>query len=205
MNKDKEYYISQTNMYFDTLDTSSDVKEYPTYSIKVIRWEWPPWLVLTGFGNVKYIDEALRFTFASECKCINRRIEFFKTNPYTRCTVTFYYDGNNIPIDIYEEFTFNSDGEITFIEAWWNKINYQGQLSGVDSIGLPIVSTRMSSLIPGINNKDGVDLNSKEMQDACDKSALVYDFKKRAQDFELSIIKELLPQIFDSKRQDLPY
>ena len=40
----------------------------------------------------------------------------FSVQPFARCYVTFEYkDG---PCPIYEEFVFNDQGEMTFIEAW---------------------------------------------------------------------------------------
>ena len=43
------YYADQSNKYFDTLDTYADRSSKPKYSSHVIRWEWYPWLYLTGF------------------------------------------------------------------------------------------------------------------------------------------------------------
>ena len=51
-------------------------------------------------------------------KVINRVCKGFNVQPFGRCHVTFMYKGHDGRVDIYEEFTFNDQGEITFIEAW---------------------------------------------------------------------------------------
>jgi hypothetical protein len=51
-------------------------------------------------------------------RVVNRVCKIATTQPFGRCHVTFKYFGRNAPVNIYEEFTFNEFGEITFIEAW---------------------------------------------------------------------------------------
>lgn len=60
-----EYYIEQAIAYFDSLDTTKDNAK-PKYHKHVARFEWPPWLLLTGLGREKMssIDKAIRFVFA---------------------------------------------------------------------------------------------------------------------------------------------
>lgn len=43
---------------------------------------------------------------------------FFVQNPFVRMIVEIHYEGSSEPLRIYEEFSFNSQGEMTFIEAW---------------------------------------------------------------------------------------
>ena len=114
-----EYYAEQSSRYFDTMDYSTDVPA-PPYSELVARWEWPPWLLLTAFGaeNIEATDTLLLLypSIVPERDC-----RFFDEQPFGRCRVVFYYDdeshqGRGCPI--YEEFTFNDAGEVTFIEAW---------------------------------------------------------------------------------------
>lgn len=119
---EKDYYIDQANQYFDSLDTSVE-KGKPNYSSKLARWEWQPWLILTGFGKEKtlLIDGAIRAS--GKCICVNREHRFFDQNPFIRSVITFYYGEDDIvnktnALRILEEFTFNDSGEITFIEAW---------------------------------------------------------------------------------------
>ena len=49
---------------------------------------------------------------------IDRDCRFFEVQPFTRCRVVFNYKRKNTFVPIYEEFTFNDRGEISFIEAW---------------------------------------------------------------------------------------
>lgn len=123
-----EYYINQANEYFNSLDTTK--REYmPKYNQNVARFEWPPWLLLTGLGKERTIaiDEAIRLM--GPCVCVDRNHKLFASNPFVRSVITFYYGKEDIekkihPVRIYEEFTFNSIGEITFVEAWWDN-NYK--------------------------------------------------------------------------------
>jgi len=158
---EKEYYKDQVNQYFDSLDTSVE-KGKPKYSPKIARWEWPPWLILTGYGDEKMriIDGAIRKS--GQCICVNRQHRFFPQNPFIRSVVTFYYGEEDVanrtnPLRIFEEFTFNDIGEITFIEAWWDR-DYRGLLPPLDDNGWPIdqdAVNRISTQIPGLGNSDG--------------------------------------------------
>lgn len=51
-NKDSEYYKNQGHAYFDLLtstnDTDANVDSKVKYSTYMIRWEWEPWLLMTG-------------------------------------------------------------------------------------------------------------------------------------------------------------
>ena len=113
-----EYYVEQAHLYFNTMDTAADRDVGPDYSELVARWEWPPWLRLTGFGRESMIaaDILLRLY---ESTIPIRDCRAFDVHPFGRCRVTFYYaEHDGQPCPIYEEFTFNDAGEITFIEAW---------------------------------------------------------------------------------------
>ena len=41
-----EHYVDQALRYFDALDQTSPPDSLPSYGERVIRWEWPPWLLL---------------------------------------------------------------------------------------------------------------------------------------------------------------
>ena len=98
---------------------------HPRYAPRVVRYEFPPWLLTTGYGvqTMRNVDELLRL-YSTDYKSIDCR--GFDTQPFGRCHVVFLYgkDDPNTPEDdrtecpIYEEFTFNDEGQITFIEAW---------------------------------------------------------------------------------------
>ena len=58
-----EYYVAQANLYFDTLDTRADPALVPEYSTRVARWEWPPWLKLTGYERDLMISSTRQALF----------------------------------------------------------------------------------------------------------------------------------------------
>ena len=45
-----DHYADQGMKYFDSLDESADPESKPDDAEGVARWEWPPWLLLTGYG-----------------------------------------------------------------------------------------------------------------------------------------------------------
>lgn len=53
-----EHYIEQAGLYFDTLDTDAPPENIPDYNEFVARWEWEPWLLLTGYGERDMIQTA---------------------------------------------------------------------------------------------------------------------------------------------------
>ena len=110
-----EYYIDQGVKYFLTMESSVPNHVQPNYSDLVIRWEWPPWLKLTGYKRRNLINtDILLKLYPTKYDTID--CQFFEVQPFCRCHVIFNYSGTRIPI--YEEFVFNDKGEITFIEAW---------------------------------------------------------------------------------------
>lgn len=109
-------YVDQGQRYFDTLDADADPKSVPDYAPRVARWEWPPWLKLTGYerDQMLAIGDLLRQFDPS--KVLQRDCRAFAVQPFGRCHVVMAYGGG--PCPIYEEFTFNDQGQVTFIEAW---------------------------------------------------------------------------------------
>ena len=178
--QDLTYYAEQGSKYFDTLDSYADPNSVPNYSELVARWEWPPWLKLTGLGaeQMVLIDRLLRLypTAVPERDC-----QAFSAQPFGRCHVVFTYQGR--PCAIYEEFTFNDQGEITFIEAWsdlpgmlptTDPDDYWAEGEGVH---------RLSTKVPGLGNATGrIDLDGSCMLAAARKDGDVADFVKRAED-----------------------
>ena len=207
----ESYYIGQANEYFDSLDTSVE-KGKPNYSVKVARWEWPPWLILTGFHKQKVhvIDGLIRAS--GPCICVNRTLKFFPQNPYIRSVITFYYGKSDIenkenPLQIYEEFTFNDSGEITFVEAWYDQ-PYKDLLPPLDENGWPISQEsvkRLSTQIPGLGNPDGlIDLNSEAMIACAKSNQIVADFRDRAEHFDKAVATVLVEQLVQNKRSMRP-
>ncbi|MEC9072148.1 MAG: hypothetical protein VX938_07205, partial [Myxococcota bacterium] len=111
-----EHYVQQAERYFDTLDVSVEPVITPIYSDNVARWEWPPWVLLTGLGRDDMVDTAEALRDLDPSTVPERDCRAFDTQPFARCYVVFEYEEGLCPI--YEEFTFNDAGEVTFIEAW---------------------------------------------------------------------------------------
>ncbi len=186
-----EYYAEVSSRYFDTMDYTIEAEAMP-YGDLVARWEWPPWLKLTGF-SAETIEEtdALLTLFPSVVQ--ERDCRGFDTQPFGRCRVTFYYDahdGRGCPI--YEEFVFNDAGEVTWIEAWSDQPGYLPMDGDVDPWAHGDDVTRLSARIPGLGNPEGrIDLDSQAMAKAEDADADVADFAYRARDWATTWLDEL--------------
>ena len=188
--RNPEYYVQQGNKYFDTLDTSADPESVPDYSPLVARWEWPPWLLLTGFGEETLIstDEFLKEFDPSTVP--DRECKFFPVQPFCRCYVTFVYEGG--PCPIYEEFTFNDQGEMTFIEAWSDLPGMRPMPDSSDRWAEGPDIHRLSTKVPGLGNQQGlIDLDSQWMKAAEASDPEIADFAMRARDQWLYWSQEL--------------
>jgi hypothetical protein len=167
------------------MDTAADRDIEPPYSELVARWEWPPWLKLTAFGydNILSADRLLRL-YPSTIP--ERECRGFDTHPFGRCYVVFYYEdeeheGRGCPI--YEEFTFNDEGEITWIEAWSDLTEFLPMADPEDRWAEG-ESVRLSSRVPGLGNASGlIDLDGGAMADAMAADRDVLDFVERANDW----------------------
>lgn len=151
------YYVEQANKYFDTLDTSADRGSKPSYSVLVARWEWPPWLKLTAIGRDQIHELDKGVLVATPATVPQRDCRFFPRQPFARCYVSFDYPGaGKGTCPIYEEFSFNDAGEVTFVEAW---SNLPGMLPANDSTDRwaegPGVK-RLSTKVPGLGNAEGL-------------------------------------------------
>jgi hypothetical protein len=158
---DSAYYIEQGVKYFLTMQSDIPINIIPNYADFVIRYEWPPWLLLTGYGKKFMIDSDILLKL-NPTKYDTIDCKFFKDQPFCRCHVIFDYSGEKCPI--YEEFVFNDQGQITFIEAWsdfestlpknmnagtdgvWSEDEYWAKQKDV---------RRISTLIPGLGNRTG--------------------------------------------------
>lgn len=180
-----EYYISQSSAYFDTMDYRVDLEDWPPYSEMVARWEWPPWLKLTAFTreNIETTDTLL-VLYPSIVE--DRICEAFDTQPFGRCYVVFYYDDHDgKPCPIYEEFTFNDQGEITFIEAWSDLDGFRPQDKEADFWAEAPDVQRLSTRIPGLGNATGlIDINGEAMIQAAENDEDVADFVYRANNWQ---------------------
>ncbi len=186
------YYIEKSHMYFDTMDTNEDREVVPPYSEWVARWEWPPWLKLTGFGRESMIaaDTLLRLY---ESTIPERDCRAFDVHPFGRCRVTFYYaEHEGQPCPIYEEFTFNDAGEITFIEAWSDQVGMLPMDAEADPWAEGEDAVRLSGRLPGLGNSEGLlDLESDWMEEAAGNDTDVADFVQRAEDWHAAWLAEL--------------
>ncbi|MGB0592193.1 MAG: hypothetical protein ACPGU1_21120 [Myxococcota bacterium] len=177
-----EYYIDQAERYFDTLDVTADPERVPTYSELVARWEWPPWLLLTAYGSQDMIDTNKALHTLDPSTVPTRDCRAFDVQPFARCTVVFEYDDG--PCPIYEEFTFNDAGEMTFIEAWSDIPGLRPQIDPQDPWGELSSLGRLATRVPGLGNAQGlISLESSWMTQAAEADPDVADFALRASDW----------------------
>ncbi|MBZ0253995.1 MAG: hypothetical protein K8I02_11710 [Candidatus Methylomirabilis sp.] len=186
---DPAYYVEQSLKYFDTLDSTVPIDVVPNYSELVARWEWPPWLKLTGYTRDGMIlTDILLKLFPTRIP--ERDCRFFPTQPFGRCYVNFDYDGD--PCPIYEEFTFNDAGEMTFIEAWTDYPGFLPMADPADRWGEGETS-RLATRVPGLGSPDGrIDLESPAMLEAAAADPDVEDFVVHARDPFFTWIADLL-------------
>jgi hypothetical protein len=182
-----KYYIEQGLNYFDTLDSYATKVSKPKYSENVIRWEWHPWLKLTGYKRwMMPIDEIPKLY---PTKVTNRDCRFFEVQPFCRCRVWFEYLGLKAPVKIYEEFTFNDFGEMTFIEAWTD-------VGGTDPWGEKGSINRLSTRIPGLGTPHGlVTENDRQLKHLANKDSDVKDLLQRLESPISYWFKELFRSI----------
>lgn len=179
-----DYYAETSSSYFDTMDYRVELEAWPPYGETVARWEWPPWLLLTAYSreNIEATDTLLLLypSIVDERDCRG-----FDTHPFGRCRVTFYYDDHGgQPCPIYEEFTFNDDGEITWIEAWSDVDGLRPMDPSADPWAEQLGDGRLSSRIPGLGAGDGtLDLDSAAMARAAADDPDVDEFVTRANDW----------------------
>jgi hypothetical protein len=184
-----EHYVEQSDAYFDSMDYTTPFA-YPPYHDTVARWEWPPWLKLTAFtrDNIEATDALLQF-YPSVVR--ERDCRFFDTQPFGRCYVVFYYDAHEgRPCPIYEEFTFNDAGEITFIEAW-SDVDGLRPMADDDPWAEAPDFPRLANRVPGLGWADGaIDVDSPAFQQAAAVDADLADFDARARDWTATWLDE---------------
>ena len=177
-----EYYVEQANKYFDTLDTSADPDSVPSYSTLVARWELPPWLWLTGYERDNMLMTTEVAVALDPSTVPVRDCRAFPVQPFARCYVSFQYAAGSCPI--YEEFVFNDQGEMTFIEAWSDQPGLLPMPDPDDRWAEGPDVQRLSTKIPGLGNETGlIDLDSEAMRQAAGEDPELADFVRRAEDF----------------------
>ncbi len=195
---DAAYYADQANSYFDTLDVDADRESIPDYAPLVARWEWPPWLLLTGLGREDMIETAEVLRDADPSTVPVRDCRGFDEQPFARCYVVFEYEGGACPI--YEEFTFNDQGQMTFIEAWSDLDGLRPMDVDADPWADAPDVPRLSTRVPGLGNEEGrIDIGSNWMREAARANPDVADFAERATDWWkhwFEALKEAPPDYF---------
>ncbi len=177
--KTSEYYVEQSLKYFDTLDIEADPESIPNYSELVARWEWPPWLKLTGFDRDTMNSTATILRQFDPSTVPERECRAFQVQPFGRCYIVFEYEGR--PCPIYEEFTFNDQGEMTFIEAWSDQLGMLPMDKDLDRWAQGENVPRLSTRLPGLGNATGrLDLESQWMKTAESNDPDIADFAMRA-------------------------
>jgi hypothetical protein len=196
----KEYYVDQANRYFDSLDVSKTSYNAPNYHTRAVRWEWRPWLLLTGYYKYWMDWTASALRIADPSTVPTRICLAFPAQPFARCYVAMRYPNhqNNRPCHIYEEFTFNDEGKVTFVEAWSAVPNSRLPSDyKTDPWARSANARRLSTIMPGLGHKDGlVNLISNEMTNAA-RDPLVDDFRKRATNWESSEALEYIHRTDD--------
>jgi len=186
---DPAYYVDEALKYFDTLDVDADRSRIPDYHPQVARWEWPPWLLLTGYGDDVMIETADALRLIDPSTVPERDCRFFEEQPFARCYVVFEYrDG---PCPIYEEFVFNDAGEMTFIEAWSDLPGLLPHTDPDDPWAERHDIGRLSTRVPGLGTPSGsIDPTGEAMQEAAAADPDVADFAERVQDWEAYWFRE---------------
>ncbi|MFT5432858.1 MAG: hypothetical protein ACI9OJ_003562, partial [Myxococcota bacterium] len=160
-----------------TLDTTADPDSMPNYSVLVARWEWPPWLLLTGYGKQDMIDTSKILKVGDPSTVPVRDCRFFETQPFARCYVVFEYEEGSCPI--YEEFTFNDAGETTFIEAWSDLPGLRPHGSN-DRWARAAGFARLSTRVPGLGSPTGtIALDTTWMTEAAESDPDLADLALR--------------------------
>ncbi|MFN3199501.1 MAG: hypothetical protein ACE366_13940 [Bradymonadia bacterium] len=186
-----EYYAEQGSIYFDTLDVDAPRGSLPNYSELAARWEWPPWLLLTGFTAADLIEDIDALMELDPSTVPVRDCRFFDTQPFARCYVVFEYRKG--PCPIYEEFTFNDAGEMTFVEAWSDLPGMLPQDKETDPWAERTDIGRLSTRIPGLGNAEGrVDLDSEWMLAAAEQDEDVAKFALFATDWRMYWVQTLI-------------
>ena len=124
-----------------------------------------------------------RFALASDPSTVPvRDCRFFPVQPFARCVVSFEYAHGSCPI--YEEFTFNDQGQMTFIEAWSDLPAFLPGDAVSDRWAEDPGFHRLSTKVPGLGNASGlIDLEASWMNRAATADTEVADFVRRANDW----------------------
>ena len=177
-----EHYVAEALRYFDTLDVDADPESMAAYAELVARWEWPPWLLLTGFGRDAMLETSAALRKLDPSTVPVRDCRFFAVQPFARCRVVFEYEEG--PCPIYEEFVFDAAGRTTFIEAWSDL----PELRPRDPAGDPWAEAdgvrRLATRVPGLGSPDGrIALDTPWMTAAAAADPEVADLALRATDW----------------------
>lgn len=194
-NFEPEYYVEQAQLYFDTLDVDAQRARVPNYADDVARWEWPPWLLLTGLGADDMLETASILRAADPSTVPQRDCRFFETQPFARCYIVFEYEEGSCPI--YEEFTFDAEGKTTFIEAWSDLPGLLPQTPD-DRWAEDPEYPRLATRVPGLG-AGPLRIRSDWMTAAAMQDPQIADFAERATDwwaYWLQVLESSPPDYF---------
>lgn len=179
---DPQHYVDEALAYFDTLDVDAPRDSVPDYHPQVARWEWPPWLYLTGYEADSMNASAALLRLGDPSTVPVRDCRFFDVQPFARCFITFEYEGGSCPI--YEEFVFDAQGRTTFIEAWSDLPGLRPHADiDDDPWGEDDDLGRLSTRIPGLGQPSGThDLDGAWFAEAAAADPDVAEFQRRARD-----------------------
>jgi hypothetical protein len=80
-----QYYLEQAYAYFDSIDFFVFKGVAPRYAKDVIRWEWHPWLLLTGYGARSMKLDVLQKLYPT--RITNQNCTVHDVAPQVRCSV----------------------------------------------------------------------------------------------------------------------
>jgi hypothetical protein len=189
--KTDSYYIAQAELYFDTLDVTKDPEKYPNYSQHVARWEWLPWLKLTGYGRAILVQGNKALTIRDGHTTVPvKDCRAFPKQPFARCYVEFDYEGKRCPI--YEEFFFNDAGDTTFIEAWSNLPGKLPMADANDKWAEGAGVRRLGSKVPTLGGPAGdLDVYDDAYTAAAKLDPELADLLARSENFTSALVEEL--------------
>ncbi len=187
-----EYYVTLSKQYYDTLDRTRVMPRPPQYASQVIRWEWSPWFKLTALGRDQlvafneFLADAVDVTMQHPIEC-----KAFAVQPFSRCHMLFEHQQLLCPT--YAEFTFNDDGEITFVEGWSDLPGLRPSTNASDRWAESPEAHRLSTKVAGLGNAKGnVDFTAEWMLAAAENDAEVADLVTRAKDFWSAYSREFV-------------
>ncbi|KAL7556649.1 hypothetical protein ACA910_017588 [Epithemia clementina (nom. ined.)] len=112
-----EYYIKQCDIFLNTLTTTLRPAKIPNLSKTVMRWDWSHDR-LTGRNRDTLIAMDIFATAVAPEQSVESEHKIYQQQPLGRSMVQFQSVKSGDLRTLYIEFTFNDEGEISFVEVW---------------------------------------------------------------------------------------